>query len=274
MIGYGCKKKGVRIVKTYAICNRKGGCGKSATAQALSNWLYRQGKRVLLVDVDNQANTSYTMGYDTDADAEMPTMYDVLAGDMPLKDVIRPVVRSDGTDLYWSIAPASEQLAAIDMRMTPVKVTLADAIKSVSRRYDYCIIDTPLSKGVLTMGALIAADEVIIPCVAEIYSVQGAQAIAKLIPNAKQYNPKLRVAGILITRHSDRLSIAQTVADMIAQTAQMIGTKVFATRIREGVAVREAAAYRMGLFDYDTKQRSVASADYVRFFEELMKGGK
>ena len=263
------------MVKTYAIANRKGGCGKSATAQAFANWLYKQGKRVLIVDVDNQANTSYTMGYDTEADADIATMYNVLAGEVPMKDVIRPVIRNGmDSDLFWSIAPASENLAAIDMRMVPVKVTLADALKSVAKQFDYCIIDTPLSKGVLTMGALIAADEVIIPCVAEIYSVQGAQAIAKLLPTAKQYNPKLKVAGLLITRHSDRLSIAQTVADMIKQTAVMIGTKVFDARIREGIAVREANAYRMGLFDYDAKCRSVASVDYVQFFNELMKGGK
>lgn len=261
-------------MKTFVIANRKGGCGKSATAQALANWLYKQGKKVLIVDVDNQANTSYTMGYDTEVNTDIATMYNVLAGEVAMKDVIQPVVRNGGNDLFWSIAPASENLAAIDMRITPVKVTLADALKSVAKKYDYCIIDTPLSKGVLTMGALIASNEVIIPCVAEVYSVQGAQAIAKLLPTAKQYNPKLKVAGLLITRHSDRLSIAQTVADMIKETSAMIGTKVFDTRIREGVAVREAAAYRMGLFDYDNKCRSVASADYVKFFNELLNEGR
>ena len=262
-------------MKTYVIANRKGGCGKSATAQALSNWLCLRGYKTLLVDADNQANTSYSMGYDTEADGGLTTLNDVLAGTVEMKEAVVPVL-ADGQAVSdnWKIVPASEKLAAFDAGMAPVAVSLPAALKSVEKDFDYCVIDTPLSKGVVTMGALMAADEVIIPCVAEIYSVQGAQAIAKIIPAAQKYNKGLKVAGILITRHSERLSIAKGIADMIASTAAMIGTKVFSTRIREGIAVREAAAYRMGLFDYDVKRRSVASADYMKFFEELMKGGK
>lgn len=262
-------------MKTYVIANRKGGCGKSATAQALSNWLCLQGYKTLLVDADNQANTSYSMGYDTEADGGLSTLYDVLAGTVKMKEVIAPVL-ADGQTVSekWQIVPASERLAVFDAGLAPVAVSLPAALKTIEKNFDYCIIDTPLSKGVITMGALMAADEVIIPCVAEIYSVQGAQAIAKIIPAAQQYNKKLSVAGILITRHQERLAIARGIADMIDATAAMIGTKVFKTRIREGIAVREAAAYRMGLFDYDTRRRSVASADYMQFFSELMKGGK
>lgn len=266
-------------MKSYAICNRKGGCGKSATAQAFSNWLSLNGFRTLLVDVDNQANTSYSMGYDTEANSDIVTMFDVLAGKASMKEVVQPVLKRLGNgltapDMYWSIAPAEEKLTVFDSGIMPVKTTLKDALQSVADDYDYCVIDTPLSKGLITTSALVASDEVIIPCVAEIYSVQGAQSIAKSIPAAMKYNPGLKVAGILITRHSDRLSIAKDITDMINATASMIGTKVFDTKIREGIAVREANAYRMGLFDYDVKRRSVASVDYEKFFNELMKGVK
>ena len=259
---------------TYAICNRKGGCGKSALAQSLSNWLFLQGYKTVLIDADNQANTSYTMGYDTEANSDIVTLFDVLGDSATMKEAIQPVKRHE-MDLRWSIVPAEEKLSVYDAGIMPIKKTLADALKTVSKEFDYCVIDTPLTKGLITTSALIVADEVIIPCVAEIYSVQGAQSIAKSILSAKKYNPKLKVAGILISRHNERLSIAKDIADMISATASMIGTKVFNTKIREGVAVREANAYRMGLFDYDNKKRSVASIDYDKFFkDELLKGGK
>ena len=211
------------------------------------------------------------MGYDTEANKDIITLFDVLGGHATMKDAIKPVKRPDGMDPRWSIVPAEEKLSLYDAGIMPIKVTLADALKTVSKDFDYCVIDTPLSKGLITTSALIAGDEVIIPCVAEIYSVQGAQSIAKAILSARQYNPNLKVAGILISRHNERLSIAKDIADMIQATAKMIGTKVFTTKIREGVAVREASAYRMGLFDYDPKKRSVASIDYDKFFNELLE---
>ena len=256
---------------TYVICNRKGGCGKSASVQSFSNWLFLHGFKTLIIDADNQANTSFSMGYDTEANSDLITLFDVLSGDASMKEAIQPVKRPDGMDPRWSIVPAEEKLTLFDAGIMPIKVTLADALKSVSKEFDYCVIDTPLSKGLITTSALISANEVIIPCVAEIYSVQGARSIAKSIPSARQYNKKLKVSGILITRHNERLSISKNIADMLETTANMIGTKVFDTKIREGVAVREASAYRMGLFDYDPKKRSVASIDYDKFFNELLE---
>ena len=164
-------------------------------------------------------------------------------------------------------------MSVFDNGLLAIKVSLSDALKKVAGDYDYCVVDTPLSKSLITSSALNTADEVIITCVADIYSVQGAQHFAKSIVASKKYNSKLKVAGILITRHNDRLSIARDVSDMLKSTAKMIGTQVFDIRIREGVAVREANAYRMGLFDYDTKKRSVASIDYDKFFN-ILKGGK
>ena len=255
------------------IGNRKGGCGKSCTAQNLSNWLVLQGYKVLLIDADNQSNTSYTMGYDTVADEDIITLFDVLNGDATLKEAIQPVIRKGAGK--WDIVPAEEKMALFDNGIMPIKTSLSDALKSVYGDYDYCVIDTPLSKSLITSSALNASDAVIITCVAEIYSVQGAQNFAKSVIASKKYNPELKVSGILITRHNERLSIAKDISDMLESTAKMIGTKVFDVKIREGVAVREANAYRMGLFDYDTKRRSVASIDYDRFFKELiLKGGK
>ena len=214
------------VKKTYVVANRRGGCGKSATAQALSNWLSLRGYKVLLVDADNQANTSYSMGYDTEADNDIITLADVLGGTATMKEAIQPVLKRSGNgeaiaDLHWFIVPAEERLTAFDVGLAPVKVSFMDALKSVEKDFDYCVIDTPLSKGLITTSALMAADEAIITCVADIYSVQGAQSIAKSIPAAKKYNPSLKVAGILITRHSERLSIAKNIADMINDTAAM-----------------------------------------------------
>ena len=256
---------------TYVIGNRKGGCGKSCTAQNLANWLVLKGFKVLLVDADSQANTTYTMGYDTAVNKDIVTLLDVLNGDATIKDAIKPVVRTGSGK--WDIVPAEEDMSVFDNGLLAIKVSLSDALKKVAGDYDYCVVDTPLSKSLITSSALNTADEVIITCVADIYSVQGAQHFAKSIVASKKYNSKLKVAGILITRHNDRLSIARDVSDMLKSTAKMIGTQVFDIRIREGVAVREANAYRMGLFDYDTKKRSVASIDYDKFFN-ILKGGK
>jgi len=258
-------------VYTYVIGNRKGGCGKSCTAQNLANWLVLKGFKVLLVDADSQANTTYTMGYDTAVNKDIVTLLDVLNGDATIKDAIKPVVRSgSGT---WDIVPAEEKMAVFDNGILPIKVSLSVALKKVAGDYDYCVIDTPLSKSLITSSALNTADEAIITCVAEIYSVQGAQNFAKSIVASKKFNKKLKVAGILITRHNERLSIAKDISTMLESTAKMIGTQVFSVKIREAVAVREANAYRMGLFDYDQKMRSVASIDYDKFFK-ILKGGK
>lgn len=260
-------------MQTIIIGNRKGGCGKSATAQAFSNWLALQGYRVLLVDADNQSNTSYSMGYDTAVNADIITLFDVLHGDATIKEAIKPVLNTELKN--WFIVPAEEKMSAFDNGFLPIKVSIADALKTIKKDFDYCVIDTPLSKSLITSSALNASDKVIITCVAEIYSVQGAQNFVKSIIASRKYNPKLEVSGILITRHNERLSIAKDIVEMLESTAKMIGTKIFDVKIREGVAVREACAYRMGLFDYDAKRRSVASIDYEKFFNELiLKGGK
>lgn len=258
------------VCKTFVLANRKGGCAKSSSAAAISNWLALKGKRVILIDADSQCNLSYASGFDTIANPDIVTLYDVLSGTVKPKDAIQ---RMDNL-LFGGgyIIPASEDLAAFDNGLETVTVTLADVVKAISKDFDYCIIDTPMSLGKMTMASLIAANEVIIPCMADIYNIQGVQALARLIEAAKPYNAKLRVSGILITRNNERLVLTKSLMDMIEALAKQMGTKVFNAKIREGVAVREAAAQQMGLFSYDPKCRSAVTADYKNFILELLKG--
>ena len=259
-------------MKTYVIANRKGGCGKSTTALALANWLIMNGKKVILLDLDSQCNLSYASGFDTAASPDMVTLYDVLSGTAKAQDAIRPM---DST-LFGggSIIPASENLAAFDSGLETASVKLQDVVKAVSPDYDYCIIDTPLSLGKMTIAALMAANELVVPCMADIYNLQGVQALARVLDAVRPYNKRLKVAGILPTRNNDRLVLTKSLTDMITAVAQQMGTKVFDARIREGVAVREAAAQQMGIFTYDPKCRTSVVADYQKFIIELLKGDK
>lgn len=248
-------------MKTLTITNQKGGVGKSTTAAAIGQALTAHGKKVLFVDLDAQGNLSYTV----QATGAAPTVYEVLTGAATADEAIQTVGQQD-------IIPSSRNLAGADKILTDTgkEYALSEALTAVQSRYDYCIIDTPPALGILTVNALVAATDVIIPAQADIFSLQAIQALCGTISTVKKYcNRELNIAGIVITRYSGRAVLPREIAESIGNAAEQIGTKLFDTRIRECIALKEAQVVRQGIFDYAPK--SNAAADYMALTKEIIE---
>lgn len=245
-------------MQTLAITNQKGGVAKTTTAQAIGDYLQRQGASVLYVDLDPQGNLSYSLGASGGA-------FEALLDPKKVKNYITRTERGD-------IIASAEGLAGADAAITSVgkEYRLREALEGLE--YDYCIIDTPPALGILSINALTACQDVVIPVQADIYSLQGLAQISQTLGAVKQYtNSGLSVRGILITRHNGRTIVRRDIADLLERCAADMGTKVFKTKIRECTAVVEAQANQASIFEY--APRSNAAKDYTEFMQEML-GGK
>lgn len=248
--------------KIIAIVNHKGGVGKSTTAAATGTGLMSKGKQVLLVDLDPQRNLSRMMGAN---DAEL-TVMDVLVGKVPAQQaIVKP-------GLWCDILPSGRTLFGAESALTKAggEYALKRALASCLKSYDYIVIDTPPALGILTLNALAACDCAVIPAEADIFSAYGILDMAETIAFMKQhYNKKLKIAGILLTRHKERSVIARDLTESLVDVAGQLDTSIFATRIRECVALKEAQAVRSNIYDYAPK--SNAAADYSAYVDELLE---
>ena len=247
-------------MKTVAIINQKGGVGKSTTAMALGAGLAGRGQRVLFVDLDPQGNLSYSL----QADLEQPGALEMLT--QPGALVIQ---NSPGGE----VVAASPSLAGADTIITATgkEYRLKEALNrlAASQKYDYALIDTPPALGVLTVNALTAAQGLVIPAQADAFSLQGIGQLSQTIEAVRQYcNPSLKILGILLTRHNNRSILSRDLAEAVGQTAGHLKTRLFQTAIREAVAVREAQAQRVDLFQYAPKCN--AALDYQDFIDEFL----
>lgn len=249
-------------MEVIAVISRKGGVGKTATAQALGAGLLRRKKKVLFIDLDSQCNLTYT----TNADTNRPNSMQLLAGEKH-KDYIQ--------ELDGDVIAGSESLAAADTFLTDTgkEYRLREAIEPYKKKYDYIIIDTPAALGIVTINALTAADAAIIPVQADVYSLQGIGQLNDTIEAVKRYcNPSLYIRGILCTRYNGRAVISRDMMDNLADTAKALNTKLYKTPIRECIAVKEAQASQRDIFTYAPK--SNAAKDYEEFIKDFMKGGR
>ena len=247
--------------EAISIINQKGGVGKSTTANALGAGLFLKGYKVLYIDLDAQGNLSYSM----DAVGKPLSALEVLTGTSTAHEAI---VKTDQGDLI----PASPTLATADTLITQTgkEYRLAEAIDPVKGEYDYIIIDTPPSLGVLTVNALVACDSVVIPAQADIYSLQGIGQLAETIAVVKKYcNSELYIKGILATRYNARANITKDMTDLLKDSATSLNTKVFDTKIRECVAIKEAQTVKQDIFRYS--KSSNASKDYENLLKEILK---
>lgn len=250
---------------TIAIIAQKGGVGKSTTAYALGAGLAKyHAARVLYVDLDAQGNLSRTM----EADSSGTTGTDVLEAITGRADLKHTIQRTPHGDIVAS----SPALSGADREPALSKVgreyRLRKALEAVSGDYDYCIVDTPPALSVVTVNALTAANRAIIPAQADDYSLEAIERLRETIETIQTYcNPSLRVDGILLTRFNGRAVISREIAEMIAQAAEKLGSRLYETRIRECTAVKEAQAVREDIFSY--APRSNASKDYRALVEEV-----
>lgn len=251
-------------MRTITIANQKGGVAKTTTAWHLGVGLERKGSRILLVDMDPQSNLSFTANVDL-LNIEH-SLYDVFKGEATVKEALISV--SDNID----ILVGGLELAAADRTFTQLgrEKMLSKALKTIQGNYDYCIIDTPPTLGVMNENALTCSDYVIVPIQAEVYALQGINQLKGFIEDIKENtNANLKIAGILITRVNSRTNLHSVLLPQFEKAAARMNTKIFDTTIRSAVSVGEAALERTNLFDYQSG--ATATKDYLDFVDEFIK---
>ena len=254
---------GPRIV---ALANQKGGVGKTTTAINLGTALASVSQRVLLIDLDPQGNASTGLGCAT-ADREM-SAYDLLI-DQP--DLSQVVTKTDvqGLDLI----PGSSDLSSIDIqlvnerdRIARLSKTLAHMVSALAE-YDHILIDCPPSLNLLTLNAMVAADEVLVPLQCEFFALEGLTQLMTTIKEVRQsQNPELMIRGIVLTMFDKRNNLARQVEDDVRAT---LGDLVFDTKIPRNVRLSEAPSHAMPAIIYD--HTSAGSKAYLRLAAEFLK---
>lgn len=243
------------------VSNQKGGVGKTTTSAALATGLVASGKRVLGVDLDPQGNLGFCLGLEA---SNGPTVLDALKKIMPVREAIR---NTNYCDILSSDITLSNGL---NVEISgPRECILRDTLEPVMNEYDYIIIDTPPALNLLTVNAYTVSDYLVIPMASDILSLVGLSQLKETIDGVRtSLNPDLHVLGILLNRFNGRTLLSRDVLEMAEQLAEQIGTVVFDTKIRNGVAIAEAPAHGESIFDYNF--RSPAVQDYDAFVREVI----
>ncbi len=245
------------------VINQKGGVGKSTTSVNLSAALGEQGFKVLLVDLDPQGNSSSGVGFDK-TECELSSYDCLLNDDVETKEIIVDV-DTKGVDLV----PATIDLAGAEAELVQEisrESRLKEAIEEVRDEYDFVIIDCPPSLGLLTINALTASDQLIIPIQCEFFALEGLAKIVDSINMVKKrLNKKLEIFGVVITMFDGRTSLAKQVAE---EVTNYFGEKVFKTKIPRTVRISEAPGYGMPITEYDSNGKGAVA--YRELAEETI----
>jgi chromosome partitioning protein len=233
--------------RIMTIANQKGGVGKTTTAVNLAASLAQHGSRVLVVDLDPQGNASPAL--DVPHHSGVPSVYDVLIDERPLAEVVGPA--GDMPGLYC--APATIDLAGAEIELVPVvarELRLARALRAYdTSNLDYILVDCPPSLGLLTLNALVAAEEVLLPIQCEYYALEGVQQLLNTAELVRvNFNPGLHVSTVLLTMYDGRTRLASDVADDVRAH---FGTSVLSTIIPRSVRVSEAPSRGQSVISYD-----------------------
>ena len=248
-------------MQVISISNQKGGIGKTTTTQAMASGLMQKGFKVLLIDLDPQYSLSLVSG----ARLGELSIYDVLKGKANINNTIQK------TELNIDIIHATLFLATADLEFSQTgrESLLKSAISEIREKYDYILIDTPPALGILTVNAFTASHKILIPMEADMLSTQGlGQLINTVNLVIKHCNPKLKIDGILLTKHKQRTRLAQDFSDTIDKSAKQLNSKVYKTRIRESVSIREAQANKEDIFK--SNPNANAQIDYINFIDEFL----
>ncbi|AIQ50082.1 sporulation initiation inhibitor Soj [Paenibacillus sp. FSL R7-0273] len=248
--------------KIIAIANQKGGVGKTTTSVNLGASMATMGKRVLLVDIDPQGNTTSGVGVNKADVANC--IYDILINEVNPQDTIQHT-QIDGLD----IIPATIQLAGAEIELVSTisrELKLKKALNTVKGNYDYIIIDCPPSLGILTINSLTAADSVIIPIQCEYYALEGLSQLLNTVRLVqKNLNPHLSIEGVLLTMLDARTNLGIQVIEEVKKYFQ---EKVYRTIIPRNVRLSEAPSHGQSIITYDS--RSKGAEVYLELAKEVI----
>ena len=258
-----------KTTKITAICNQKGGVGKTVTAVNLGIGLAREGKRVLLVDVDAQGSLTASLGYQRPDQMEN-TLAEIL-GRIILDEPVSPgegiIHQAEGVDLL----PANIELSGLEVTLVNTmsrETILREYLNSVREQYDVILLDCCPSLGMLTINALAAADEVVIPCMAHYLSIKGLEQLIRTISNVKRkINPVLEIGGILITMADMRTNYSREIIDLLRST---YGSKlrIFDSIIPLSIRAAETSAEGRSIYLHDPAGK--VSAAYAALTQEVL----
>jgi chromosome partitioning protein len=249
--------------RIIALVNQKGGVGKTTTAVNLGAALAVAGKRVLVIDTDPQGNATTGLGINK---ANLTRdIYHVLLHEVPLEQVVTP---TDVPNL--SIAPATINLAGADVELVAAlsrETRLRQALAPVASGYDFVLIDSPPSLGVLTINALTAADDCIIPVQAEFYALEGLAQLTSVIWRVRDaLNPTLYVSGVLVTMFDGRTRLA---TEVIRELEKFFPEQIFKTQIPRNVRISEAPSYGKPVILFDLRSRGAQA--YLAVAREMLE---
>ncbi len=248
--------------RIIAIANQKGGVGKTTTSINLSSCIAAKGKKVLVVDIDPQGNT--TSGYGIEKNDLDNTIYELMLGDCSIEDcIIKDVIEN------ISILPSNVNLAAAEIELIGVdkkEYILKNEIDWIKDRYDYIIIDCPPSLSLLTVNAMTTADSVLVPIQCEYYALEGLSQLIHTVNLVKErLNPNLEMEGVVFTMYDSRTNLS---AQVVENVKSHLNQKVYRTVIPRNIRLAEAPSYGQPINIYDPK--SAGAESYLALAEEVI----